>query len=103
MTAVDDLIGVRNWSNHKGFDTKERAVLAAADEIVRDGAISAGAWASCKRELGVDPAVLIELVIVIGTWQMIASTLPACTSRSRAGPTVGRPRPTTTRTDRPKG
>ncbi len=52
-----------------------RVALAAADDVVRDGAISAAIWAACERELGPDPAVLIELVSAIGTWRMIATIL----------------------------
>ena len=73
--SADDLLGVRNWPTHDNFGPKDQAVLAAADEIVRDGAISAATWATCERELGPDPAVLIELVTAIGTWRMIATIL----------------------------
>lgn len=34
--AVNDLLGVRDWSAHDAFDARERAVLAATDEVVRD-------------------------------------------------------------------
>jgi alkylhydroperoxidase family enzyme len=72
---ADDLVGVQNWQAHNGFGPVERAVLAAADDVVRDGAVSADSWAACERELGPDPAVLIELVTAIGAWRMIASIL----------------------------
>lgn len=70
-----DLLGVRDWSAHDGFGAPERAVLAATDDVVRDGAVSAQTWAACERELGADSAVLIELVTAIGAWRMIASIL----------------------------
>jgi len=73
--SADDLVGVQNWQAHSGFGPVERAVLAAADDVVRDGAVSADSWAACERELGPDPAVLIELVTAIGAWRMIASIL----------------------------
>jgi alkylhydroperoxidase family enzyme len=66
---------VRDWSTHDGFGSAERAVLAATDEVVRDGAVSAHTWDACERELGADSAVLIELVTAIGAWRMIASIL----------------------------
>jgi alkylhydroperoxidase family enzyme len=50
-------------------------VLAATDEVVRDGAVSPRTWTACERELGSDSAVLIELVTAIGAWLMIASIL----------------------------
>ena len=73
--SPDDLVGVRNWREHKGFGPIERAVLSATDDVVADGAISANSWTACERELGPDPAVLIELVTAIGAWRMIASIL----------------------------
>lgn len=71
---TDDLLGVREWRDHTGFGAAERAVLAAADDIVRDGAVSAESWAACEREFN-DPAVLVELVTAIGAWRMVASIL----------------------------
>ena len=50
-------------------------MLAATDEVVRDGAVGAQTWAACERELGADSAVLVELVTAIGAWRMIASIL----------------------------
>ena len=73
--SADDLFGVQNWQAHNGFGPVERAVLAATDDVVRDGAVSADSWAACERELGPDPAVLIELVTAIGAWRMVASIL----------------------------
>ena len=73
--SPDDLVGVQNWQAHNGFGLVERAVLAATDDVVRDGIVGADTWAACERELGPDPAVLIELVTAIGAWRMIASIL----------------------------
>ena len=72
---ADDLVGVRDWPTHDGFGPAERAVLAATDEVVGDGAVSAQTWAACERELGSNSAVLVELVTAIGAWRMIASIL----------------------------
>jgi alkylhydroperoxidase family enzyme len=73
--AAEDLLGVRDWPAHDGFGAPERAVLAATDDVVRDGAVGAQTWAVCERELGTDSAVLIELVTAIGAWRMVASML----------------------------
>jgi alkylhydroperoxidase family enzyme len=73
--SAEDLLGVRDWRDHDAFGPAERAVLAATDDVVRDGVVSADSWAACEREFGGDPAVLIELVTAIGAWRMIASTL----------------------------
>src|SRR5208283_1138673 len=68
----DDLLGVRDWESHAGFGPVERAVLAATDDVVRDGSISQQNWAACERELRGDAAVLLELVTAIGAWRMVA-------------------------------
>lgn len=73
--APDDLLGVRDWQAHAGFGPIERAVLAATDDVVRDGAVSAESWAACERELKGDTTVLIELVAAIGAWRMVSSIL----------------------------
>ena len=73
--SADDLLGVRDWQSYKAFGPAERAVLAATDDVVRDGAVSEQSWAACKREFGADQALLIELVAAISGWRMIASIL----------------------------
>ncbi|QUR69711.1 carboxymuconolactone decarboxylase family protein [Mycobacterium spongiae] len=73
--AADDLLGVRDWRAYDGFGPTERAVLAATDDVVRDGSVSAESWAACERELQSDSTVLIELVTAIGAWRMVASLL----------------------------
>lgn len=73
--SAEDLLGVRDWRSHNGFGPTERAVLAATDDVVDDGAVSAASWADCERELDGDKTVLIELVTVIGAWRMVSSIL----------------------------
>ncbi|WP_421845224.1 carboxymuconolactone decarboxylase family protein [Mycobacterium sp.] len=73
--SADDLLGVRDWQEYPGFGPTEQAVLAATDDVVRDGRISADSWAACERELCGDRIVLVELVTAIGAWRMIASLL----------------------------
>ncbi len=73
--SADDLLGVRDWQAYQAFGPAERAVLAATDDVVRDGAVSAESWSACQREFGADPAVLVELVTAIGAWRMVASIL----------------------------
>ncbi|OBA77842.1 carboxymuconolactone decarboxylase [Mycobacterium sp. 1164966.3] len=73
--SSEDLLGVRDWQGYNGFGAAERAVLAATDDVVRDGAVSAASWTACERELHCDSAVLIELVTAIGAWRMVASML----------------------------
>ena len=45
-------------SAYEAFGPAERAVLAATDDVVRDGAVSAESWAACEHEFGADQAVL---------------------------------------------
>jgi alkylhydroperoxidase family enzyme len=73
--GADDLLGVRDWQTHLSFGPAERAVLAATDDVVRDGAVSTESWSTCQDEFGADPAVLVELVTAIGAWRMVASIL----------------------------
>jgi alkylhydroperoxidase family enzyme len=73
--SENDLLGVRNWHVHNAFRGAERAILAATDDVVRDGVVSAESWADCKRDVSDDPAVLVELVAAISAWRMIATIL----------------------------
>jgi len=76
--CADDLLGVRDWQAYNGFGPTERAVLAATDDVVCDGAVSPESWAACERELQDDTGdskVLVELVTAIGAWRMVASIL----------------------------
>ncbi len=81
----DDLLGVRDWRNYPGFGPTERAVLAATDDVVRHGSVSAASWAQCEHEFKRDTTVLVELVTVIGAWRMVASSCRASRCRWRTG------------------
>jgi alkylhydroperoxidase family enzyme len=71
--SAEDLCGVRDWQAHQAFGPAERAVLAATDDVVRDGAVGADSWAACEREFAADQAMLIELVTAISAWRMVSS------------------------------
>lgn len=73
--SADDLLGVRDWQSYNGFGPTERAVLAATDDVVRDGAVSEESWAACRQVFGADQPLLVELVTAIGAWRMVASIL----------------------------
>jgi alkylhydroperoxidase family enzyme len=70
----EDLLGVRDWRSHDAFGPAERAVLAATDETLADGAVTAGTWAACVAHVG-DDEVLLELLGVIGAWRMVSAVL----------------------------
>jgi alkylhydroperoxidase family enzyme len=96
--SADDLLGVRDWQAHQPFGPAERAALAATDDVVRGGAVSAETWSACQHEFGADPAVLVELVTAIGAWRMVASILHSLQVPLEDGiaswPPDGRPPPT---------
>lgn len=73
--STDDLLGVRDWRSYQGFGPTEQAVLAATDDVVRDGVVGADSWAACRRAFGSDHAILVELVTAIGAWRMVSSIL----------------------------
>lgn len=70
----EDLLAVRDWRGSDRFDEADRAVLAATDEMLEDGAISAETFALCARHVG-EASTLVELVATIGNWRMISSIL----------------------------
>lgn len=73
---ADDVLGVRTWAAYPGFGAAERAVLAATDETVRDGAVSAATWTALRAHVGDgSDALLLEVLGVIGCWRMVSSLL----------------------------
>jgi alkylhydroperoxidase family enzyme len=70
----EDLLAVRDWRSHAGWSVADRAVLAATDETLERGAISADTWAQCAAAL---PSVeeQLELVSAIGAWRLISQVL----------------------------
>ena len=70
----EDLLAVRDWRSASGLSEADRAVLAATDETLADGAISPETWALCERHVG-GREELVELVAAIGCWRMISSVL----------------------------
>jgi alkylhydroperoxidase family enzyme len=70
----DELLGVRDWQHHDAFGPAERAVLAAVDEALSDGAVSAATWAELEQHTGSVEA-LLEVPLVIGGWAMISKFL----------------------------
>ena len=70
----EDCLAVRDWRSYPGYSAADRAVLAATDETLEDGAISPSTFAECSRELGSTEATL-ELVVAIGNWRLFSSML----------------------------
>jgi alkylhydroperoxidase family enzyme len=71
---AEDVAGVREWASYDGFDERDRAVLAATDEVLASGVMGDSTWAQCRAVFD-DDAVMVELVAVIGAWTLIANFL----------------------------
>jgi alkylhydroperoxidase family enzyme len=69
---IEDILAVRDWSQYAGFGRVERTVLGATDEILANGVISDDTWSEL-RDLLDDDAVLFELVVTIGNWQLFST------------------------------
>lgn len=65
------------WTQHWRIATLlgVPAVLAATDDVVRDGVISEENWAGCQKAFNSDHAVLVELVGAIANWRLFSILL----------------------------
>jgi alkylhydroperoxidase family enzyme len=70
-----DLLAVRDWRSADRFGPAERAVLAATDETLDSGTVSAETWQECARHVSGEPQTLLELVAAIGLWRMVSGVL----------------------------
>ena len=75
-TGITDaeIVGLRDWKDCALFSAADRAVLAAVDDTRERGAISDAVWAQCEQLLE-EPAVLVEMVVMIGNWMLFAQLL----------------------------
>ena len=71
--SESELAGVRDWRNFLGFDARDQAVLAAADEVIDSGAISDNCWSVLAEVLS--PDELMDITFVIATWFFVSSLL----------------------------
>ncbi len=72
---ADDLLATRDWRAHDGFGPAERAVLAATDEVLDDGAVSDETWRQCHEHVDGGDQALLELFLAIGAWRMVSGFL----------------------------
>ncbi len=73
--SEEDLVALRgDWRSHPGFSLADRAVLAATDETLDTGVVSAATWAQCVEHVG-GTEELLELVVAIGHWRLYSSML----------------------------
>jgi alkylhydroperoxidase family enzyme len=66
--ADEQLDAIKGWATSDKFDAAERAVMAAADELVGRNLIEDATFAELKRHFS--DAQIMELVFVIATWRM---------------------------------
>ena len=69
-----EIIGLRDWRSSDLFSPADRAVLAAVDDTRERGEISEEVWAQCQQ-LFKEPAVLVEMVVMIGNWTLFSQLL----------------------------
>ncbi len=67
----EELLAVRDWTNADCLTAADKAVLAATDDTLAQGRISAQTWNDCLQELE-QPEILLELCVAIGAWRMIS-------------------------------
>jgi alkylhydroperoxidase family enzyme len=70
----DEIVAVRDWRDAECFSEADRAVLAAVDDTRERGALSDETWAECQR-LFKEPALLVEMVVMIGNWLLFSQLL----------------------------
>jgi len=66
-----ELLAIRDWRDADCFDATDRAVLAATDDTLIDGCISAATWAECVDAFDAE-SELLELNAAIGCWRLIS-------------------------------
>jgi AhpD family alkylhydroperoxidase len=71
----DDLARVAEGADAAGWRPRERAILAAVEALHRSGDLDDAVWADLRRHLGEREA--IELCMLAGHYQMLASTIAA--------------------------
>jgi alkylhydroperoxidase family enzyme len=66
--AEEQLAAIKGWATSDKFDSRERAVLAAADELVGRNLIEDATFAGLKRHFSDEQ--IMELVYSIALWRM---------------------------------
>jgi alkylhydroperoxidase family enzyme len=69
-----DIPTARDWRAAPDLDAPARAVLAATDETLETGTVSAATWTECEQHVG-GPEELLELVVAIGNRRLFSSLL----------------------------
>lgn len=59
----------------KGWSDRDRLLLRVTDELYADRDLSDATWTDLRAEF--DPAIVVEVVMLVGHYQMLATTLHA--------------------------
>jgi alkylhydroperoxidase family enzyme len=81
-----ELVALRDWRSSELFSEADRAVLAAVDDTRERGEVSDAVWAQCEQ-LFKEPAVLVEMVVMIGNWMLFSQLLKTLRVPIEAGAT----------------
>ena len=71
----EEIARVEQGPDAEGWSARERALLAAVDELHRDGDLGDEAWASLRSHL--DEREAIELIMLAGHYEMLATAIAA--------------------------
>jgi AhpD family alkylhydroperoxidase len=71
--TADDVERVLLGPTAPGWSTSEALLLAATDELLRDRDLTDDTWAALRAEY--DERTLIELLLLVGHYDMLATTL----------------------------
>ena len=71
--SADELERVKEGAAAGGWTPRERAILAAVDELNERGDLSDETWDRLREHL--DERELIELVMLVGHYEMLATTI----------------------------
>lgn len=73
LTEVQAEPAGHEWD--KGWSERDRLLLRVTDELYADRDLADATWAALRAEF--DPATVVEVVMLVGHYQMLATTLRA--------------------------
>ena len=70
-----DIARIAGGPEHPGWGAQEAALLTACDELHRDRFVTDSTWARLRTFYGGDDEKLIELLLLVGHYEMLAGVL----------------------------
>jgi AhpD family alkylhydroperoxidase len=68
--SADEVLRIGLGPDEPGWDPQDAALLRAADDLIRDGAIGEKTW--CELSPALDARQLIDLIFTVGAYETIA-------------------------------